>query len=152
MRLERLNYNDLYTVAENMREWDKREIYATRWNDDPSELANDAMSSYEFGWLAFLEERPIAAIGAMPIHPKVWGVWMFATDEFPKIGLGLSRFVVRRIKPALQEVAHRAECKSMEGHVEAQKWLEFIGFRRESTLPGYGREGESFHVYSWVKQ
>ena len=48
--------------------------------------------------------------------------------------------------------AHRLECRSMEGHVEAQRWLETIGATREATLHGYGREGEDFHVYTWEKR
>lgn len=152
MKLERLNYNDLYTIAENMREWDRREIFATRWSDDPSELARDTMAvSYEFGWIASRDNRPIAAVGAVPLHTGVWSVWMYATNEFPRVGLGLSRFVVRCMKPALQGMAHRAECRSMDGHEDAQKWLEFIGFKRESSIPKYGRGGETFHLYSIVQ-
>ena len=39
----------------------------------------------------------------------------------------------------------------MEGHTQAQDWLEVIGARRECTLSRFGREGEDFHVYVWEK-
>jgi hypothetical protein len=150
MELSRLNPNDLYTIAENMREWDKREIYATRWTDCPHDLARDAMTSYEFGWVASYNDRPVCAIGAIAIHPGVWSVWMFATDEFDKIKYSLTKFAARKLKPVLQDVGHRVECRSMEGHTDAQKWLEFLGMTRESSIPKYGRNGETFHLYAWT--
>lgn len=152
MTLDRLNANCLYSIIENMREADRREIFATRWSDDPHDLVRDAMACYEFGWIAYLDDRPVAAIGGVPIHPGVWSVWMFATDEFPKIKFSLTRFALRQMKPVLQDVAHRVECRSIEGHEDAQNWLAFLGMKRESSIPKYGRNGELFHLYAWTKQ
>jgi len=148
MELTRLNPNDLYTVAENMREWDRKEIFATRWTDDIHDLVNDAMACYEFGWIASHEDRPVCAIGGAPVHPGVWSVWMFATPEFDKIKFSLSRFALRRMKPVLLSVCNRVECRSMEGHTDAQLWLEFLGMKRESVIPHYGKNGETFFLYS----
>lgn len=150
MTLDRLNPNDLYTVVENMREWDRKEIFATRWSEDPHDLVRDAMACYEFGWIASHDDRPVCAIGGAPLHPGVWSVWMFATPEFDKIKYSLSRFALRRMKPVLQDVSHRVECRSMEGHEDAQKWLEFLGMSRESVIPKYGKAGETFLLYSWI--
>lgn len=146
-----VNYSDALFVAANMREWDRKEIYATRWNDDPSDIATDCCYMGDFGWVA-CEPEPIAVVGAGPMHPGVWGVHMFATDNFSKIAISLTKFVRRVIIPSLAATgAHRAECKSMEGHEDAQKWLEFLGAERESTLAEYGRNGEDFHIYTWRK-
>lgn len=150
MTLDRLDYNGVYSVAENMREWDRREIYATRWNEDPADLATDAMRAFEFGWLASGGETPIAVIGGIPMHPGVWSVFMFATPEFHKIRVAMTRFALRQLKPVLTNVAHRIECRSMEGHEDAQNWLELIGFSRESSIPKYGKNGETFHLYAWI--
>src|SRR3546814_13479854 len=73
---------------------------------------------------------------------------MFATNEISNIGLGLTKFVARRMIPGLlDQGAHRLEARSMDGHVDAQSWLETFGAAREATLYGYGRGGEDFHVY-----
>lgn len=149
MRTSPVTYDEALFVAKNMREWDKKEIYATRWNDDPSDVAQDCVWLGEFGWIAS-DPEPIAVIGAGPCHPGVWNVHMFATDNFSKIAISLTKFVKRVIIPSLAASgAHRVECKSMDGHEDAQRWLEFLGAQRESTLPEYGREAEDFHLYVW---
>jgi len=150
VKLDRLDYNGVYSVAENMRVSDRREIFATRWDSSPETLAADAMKSYEFGWLAWLGDAPVCAFGGMPIHPGVWAVWMFATDDFPKVALSVTRFVRKYMKPVLQDLSHRVECRSIEGHPDAQKWLEFLGMKQESVIPRYGRNGETFLLYSWT--
>src|SRR5690242_9422527 len=111
----------LLYIASNMREWDRREIYATRWDDNPEKLADDCLK-YGFGWV-FVDDHPIAAVGAAPMHPGVWSVWCFGTDEFKKAGLGLTKHIKRVIIPTLAEKmgAHRAQCFSIEGHVDAQR-------------------------------
>ena len=151
MILAPLTFEDVLYVAERMRPWDKKEIYATRWNEDPAELARQCCATGDFGWVAGIE-RPIAAVGAVPVHPNVWSVWCFATDEFPRIALSLTRYVKKAMIPALVESgAHRAACASIEGHTDAQKWLELLGARRECTHRALGKNGEDFHVYVWTR-
>jgi RimJ/RimL family protein N-acetyltransferase len=139
-------------VARNMREWDKREIYATRFTDDPELLAKEVeFMGKEVGWVAGLGDQPIAAFGCFLMWPGVWSMWLFATDDFGRIGISMTKLIVRSIVPMLFEGgAHRLEARSMDGHVDAQRWLEVIGARREGgPLKGYGRAGQDFHVYTW---
>lgn len=151
MRLVPLNAPDLLAIAENMREWDKREIYGTRFCEDPRGLVRDCLVFPEMGWIAGFGDEPVAAIGAVPCWPGVWSVWMFATPKINKIGLSLTKFVRYGMIPALLKVGcHRAECHSMRGHIEAQRWLELLGARRESLVPRYGKHAEDFFTYSWT--
>lgn len=149
-KLAEINDGDLLYVARNMREWDKREIYATRATDDPNAIVDTILHlGGKFAWLAGAE-KPIAAFGAFCLWPGAWTVWCFGTDDFGQIGKDLTRFLVRRIMPALAEQgAHRAECRSIEGHTEAHEWLERMGAVREATLLDFGRNRETFHVYAW---
>jgi hypothetical protein len=137
-------------VVLSMREWDRREIYANRFDENPLKLADEAVAmGQNAGWVAGLEE-PIAAFGCFEMWPGVWSMWLFATDDFPQIGLSVTKLITRQIVPTLWEVgAHRLEARSMEGHHDAQRWLEVIGAEREGTLKGYGKGGEDFHVYTW---
>lgn len=151
MWLERAlpNPAKLAHVAENMREWDRREIFATRADDDPAALCDDVRRCGNISWVAGLE-RPIAAFGCAPMWPGVWSMWLFATDEFGRIGISVTKLVTRTIVPMMIEAgAHRLEARSMEGHADAQRWLEVIGAKREGTLVRYGRGREDFHVYAW---
>lgn len=148
MTLDEFTPQAVMQVAVNMREWDYKEIYATRWNNNPADLVADCMFARRFGWIAGLDQ-PIAVIGALPTHPGNWQVFMFATDEICRIGLPLTKFAKFAIVPALKAVgARRLECKSMKGHRDAQRWLEVLGGKREARLPGYGRNGETFYQYA----
>lgn len=151
MKLASLSQPALAFIARNMRAEDRREIMANRWGDDEAELVEQCLQGGAFAWVVGLDE-PIAAIGAYPLWPGVWSVWMFATDDFPRIGIRLTRWVRRVMIPALRDSGcHRAECHSIEGHRVAHRWLESLGARHEATLRCYGREGEDFRVYSWIE-
>lgn len=144
-----ITYRDCLRVAENMREADKIEIYATRWDNSPQMLTRDCLNtSAAFGW-TIGKESPIVAIGAFPIWPNVWSVWMFATPRFPEVVLFTTKFVIKHMIKALLPICHRAECRSIEGHLSAHKWLEILGARREATLTDYGKDGQTFYVYRW---
>lgn len=151
MNLAPLTQRSILYVADRMRDDDRREIFATRWADSPSQLAVDCLAAPGFKWVAH-DDQPIAALGAIPRWPGVWSVWMFATDEFPRIGATLTRFVRRRMIPMLLEAgAHRAECLSIEGHDTAHRWLEFLGAKRSEPIMGLGKSGETFYCYSWAR-
>ena len=154
MRLSSLSAPAVTHVITNMREWDRREIFATKFYGREGEQLHEAvMNAGPVSWVAYHEMEPVAVFGCAPMWPGVWSMWFFATDSLPKIGMGVTKLIIRYIVPMLWEGgAHRLECRSMEGHVEAQRWLETIGATREATLHGYGREGEDFHVYTWEKR
>ena len=152
MRVSELTHNDVLYVAAHMREWDRREIYASRWDDDPVALTESIMLMGAFSWICGLD-RPIAAIGAYPIYPGVWSCWMFATDEIKDIRVSLTRFVKRDMVNALLRAgAHRVECRSMEGHTDAHEWLKIMGVQYEATHPMAGKNGETFHTFAWVRK
>ncbi len=151
MRLERVTYDAALYVARNMRPADRAEIFATRWNDSAEDVAKDCTVFERFCWVAYDGDTPCAVIGAVPMHPGVWSVFMFATNNFKNIGLGLTRFVKKVIVPALTATgAHRAECAALAEHSEAHRWLEILGARQEGgLLREYGRNGEDFVKFVW---
>lgn len=153
MRLSALKRPAVEYVAQNMREWDKREIFATRLDGREVEtLVDDVFRCGPVSWVAYNDINPIAVFGCHPAWRGVWNMWFFATNDLPQIGLGVTKLVIQHIVPLMWEGgAHRLQCHSMEGHVDAQRWLETIGARREATLTNFGRDGEDFHVYKWEK-
>lgn len=143
-------FQAMRSITWNLREWDRREIFATRWSDDPDDLAMAALQLPEVAWVAWRDGEPVAAIGAMPAHPTMWSPWCFGTDRFGQVGLLLTRLARRVIIPVMAAAAPRvrAEVKSLDGHLDAQRWLErTFGARREATHHGYGKGGETFHTY-----
>lgn len=152
MMLAKLNEPELLFIVDRLRERDRREIFATRWDDDPASLVSGLLAGGEFGWVAGVDGLPIAAFGAVPTWAGNWQVWMFATDDWPKVALGVTRFIRKVMIPTLEKVGcHRAECRSMEGHDVAHRWLKSLGAHKESELSHYGRDGETFHLYCWTR-
>jgi hypothetical protein len=144
-----LNFMDLAYVAMNMREWDRREIFATAITDNPVDFAKIIANWGGPGWVAYKDLEPVVAFGAAPLWKGVCSVWAFGTDRFPEVGLSVTRFMRKTMAPMLIEMGvHRAECKSMEGHTEAHAWLESLGLSREAEHPGYGSNGETFYTYA----
>jgi hypothetical protein len=150
MQLITPNYGNMLWITSRMRKMDREEIYATRWSDDPKSLAADALTFTEMTWIAADDNEPVAAGGAMPLHPGVWSMWMFATDKWMNVALGATRHAKRVLIPNLRNTgAHRLECKSNASHLVAHKWLEMLGAKKESEVKEYGRQRENFFLYSW---
>jgi hypothetical protein len=152
MILSHCSHEPVLHVVKNMRERDREEIYNLRWDDNPFTILNDVMARKNFAWVAWLDERPAAVFGGAPLHPGVWSMFCFATDDFPRLALGLSRFAIKTVVPTLfgEMGAHRLQCDSHEKHVSAHKWLKLLGAEREAIKAGYGRDGANY--FSFVIQ
>lgn len=148
--LPQIDHEAVAYIAANMRASDLREIEATNWSMDG--FADRVMLAREFAFFASHRGRPAAVIGALPMWPRVWSVFAFGTDDFGACGLRLTKFARRFIIPAIWNAGgHRMECASIEGHDEAHRWLEALGFHRESEMHSYGRGGETFYRYVMVR-
>jgi hypothetical protein len=150
-RFLELELDRVAAVARAMRDCDRAEIFATRWDACPDAFARDCVACLTLGAVIADEaEAPIAVIGAQEMWPGTWSVCMFATDRWREIALDATRFVRQRLMPALLRLgARRAECRSAADHHAAHRWLEYLGARREAVHPDYGRHGETFFGYCW---
>lgn len=144
------NLRAVLHVAHNMREWDRREIFACRWDDSPDNLAMDVVrSGYAF---TLGKDEPIAVLWAAGYRPNVWSIGMFATDRFREIAVGATKFAKRVfIKGIVESGAIRADAKSMDGHNDAHGWMKILGAEYEGTQKYYGKNGETFHTFAWTK-
>lgn len=151
MAIVPLNENLVARVALEMREADRREIFACRPIYDPLTVSFSVMKLSRFGGVAIAPSgRPAAVLSAIEKWPGVYEVAMFATDEWPSIAWQLSRFALQRIRPAMLAAGgHRAECRSIVGHTSAHAWLTWLGFRCEARLPDFGKGREEFLLFAW---
>ena len=151
MKLLPLDFETVLAVAQDMRRADRQEIFATRWDDNPATLAQDCVGAGCIGAvIAGRDGAPICAIGATEMWPRVWSVWMFATDRWHEVALDATRFVKERLIPTLLDLGlRRAECRSSAMHTQAHRWLEYLGARRETEHLDYGKNGESFIGFYW---
>lgn len=146
-------FQDMLDICRNLRERDREELFATRFGDDPADLANSAVASGGFRWGAYLDGRPVAAIGAQPRWPGVWTAWAYGTDDWPRVALTLTKHVRRFMLPALLRAgAHRVDAFALETHTDARRWLEMLGARPKNILAKWGRNGENFVCYVWTRK
>ena len=150
MRLTDLTPDTVAYVVSRMRAADREEIYATRWSDDPARVVADCMALASFSWVAWHDAKPCAVGGAAAVQPGVFSVYLFATDDFPKIALSVTRFARRDGMRALFKSvgARRLQCDSHINHVEAHRWLQGNGFLAEGIRRAYGKDGSDFIHYA----
>lgn len=142
-----------HRVACNLRDRDRKELFATSWRNDPAELARDATMTGAFRWAAYLDGTPVALIGAMPRWPGVWSAWAYGTDDWHHVVGALSRHVRRFMLPALFNAgAHRVDAFALAEHEDARKWLSFLGAEQQNTLDKWGKNGETFVCYVWTRE
>jgi hypothetical protein len=146
----------LFYIIAHMRECDRREIFCTRWDDDPASLADDCMNvigrANSLTVLATLDREPVAVLGAVETWPGTWDVWCFGTDQFEKVAFTLTKYVRRTLIPALLvRGLRRGHCRSLADHVKAHAWLRELGAKSEDERPmkSWGKNGEDFVMFEW---
>ena len=154
MKPTELYPDGVHHVVQRMRDRDLDEVLATQWSDDKEAFANSVLRVGHFGFVLHHDDgEPIVCCGAIPMWPDVWSVWMFATDRFDEIALSTTRFAKRHFFTGLDAAGwHRLECRSLDRHTVAHRWLESLGAYKESEVNNYGKRGERFFVYCWTKE
>lgn len=162
MVLSSVEYEPLAYIVRNMRQIDREEVFATSYPMPPDgdtsddelmiQQTYDAANRNGCGWIAGINGEPIAVIGITMLWPGVASVWMYSTDSFEKIGLALTRWAKKAIFQIMSDAnIHRAQCWSLSGHDGAHRWLRHLGATEECSSPGYGRDGQAFHLFGWSK-
>ena len=155
MKIEPARPEDIYEVAVSMRGRDFDEFTAVNPADSRKDLAHLLVRKYGGNpnvlcawWLG----QPVCVGAFLEVRPRVISLMMFATDSFPRVGLGLTRFIKKQMFPRLIDAGvHRIEAFSLDGHAEVHAWLGVLGLRQETPpLRNFGKNGESFILFSKV--
>jgi hypothetical protein len=146
-------FDDVLHICRNLRERDREEIFAMRFTDDPDQLAADVSTSYgRMVWCAYADGVPVAMVGAMPPWPGTWSAFAFGTDDWPRVVMSLTRLARTFLMPAIYNSgARRAICYALDTHTDARAWLSLLGMEPEQVLPRWGKNGETFVLYSWCR-
>jgi hypothetical protein len=148
-------WDGILHVALNMREKDRAEIFACRWQDSALGVAEDTIAAKDKGvvYIGWLDANPVVVYGAQPLRPGVWSAFAYATDDFADIGAYVTRHIRRAMMPGLVLMgAHRAQCYSLATHTVAHRWLEALGAHREAEVSAFGKNGEDFVLFSWTEK
>jgi hypothetical protein len=155
MRIDQARPDQVRFVSEWMRARDYAEISALYSADTREELVDTLTAIYgkaDDTLCASWRGTPVAVGGFYQIRPGTCAMGMWATDLFPRVGLGLTRFLVKTMMPALERAGvHRFECASLEGYDEVHAWLRTLGLEQEGPpRRNYGKNGESFVMFAKV--
>lgn len=158
MKIDVARPGEIRRVALAMRERDFDEISALAPADTREELA------------AFLEQcytgvpdvlcghgrdgEPICIGGLIQLRPNVASMLFYATDDFPQIGLQITRFVRNELIPRYMAAGvHRIEAASLADYAQVHRWLGTLGLAPEGGLMfGYGKRGEAFQNFAKVQR
>jgi len=147
------SFADMLEIAQNLRARDRDELYATRYGENPEDVARDATMTGAFRWGAYLDGKPVAAIGAFPRWPNVWTLWAYGTDDWPKVVLTLTKHARKFMLPALYHAgAIRVDAMSLATHTDAHRWMASMGGAPEKPLDNYGKNGQTFVNYVWTRK
>lgn len=145
----RPKFGELVHVCRNLREMSRSEMYLTAEIEEP-ELLAEVFFGHPLSWVAYHDAKPAAVIGATRLHPGVWGLYGFGTDDYAHVMLEVTKHARRVMMPEVRATgAHRAQCMSPATHHETHKWLRFLGAKEEARLGGYGKNGEDVLVFAW---
>lgn len=149
--------DDIYEVAIKMRDRDLVELLAVTDCENRVELAmflSEMWNETYFNTYVFKKgDEKICCLTYTPLRRGVWSFGLFATNSFNKIYISLTKFILKVLIPKFNDInAHRVECQSIVNYDYVHDWLEFIGLKRESTLKGYGKNGEDFYNFAYVRK
>lgn len=96
------------------------------------------------------EGNAVAIVAFHQLTPRALVVSLMATDGWLRVARALVRWGVREARPFLLSRGFaRAECRTMEGHADAIRLLERLGFVQECRVPSFGASGAAFLQYAW---
>lgn len=138
----------VHYIVSNLRAADREELSAASNSMDPDVWVAQMRPISGFTSFFEVDGKPATLIGAASIRKGVWSLYCFGTDEFDRCALSLTRYCKEVMTPSLISVGcHRAECDTIDTHTSAHRWLESLGLKRESVMPQYGRNRETFFKY-----
>jgi hypothetical protein len=155
MKISEATADEAMRVAACMRERDAIEFFAVSGCPSIGHMkraaAERAIATKAL--CASRDDIPVGIGGLVETRPGVASLLFFATDDFPKIAIELTRFISKELLPAGKDMGfHRIECVSHELHTDAHRWIKQLGLKEEAVLQGFGRGGETFILFSWVAE
>ncbi len=93
----------------------------------------------------------VAIAGAVEVHPGVASTFMYATDDFRKVVLEVSRFFKKTLFPLLKVPFgfHRVHSLGPANDPGGIRWKEdILGAWPEAHLEKFGKNGEDFVLHT----
>lgn len=148
-----ITWEEAIYVCINMKEADRHEVMATRFDDDDIAFAADCMRTTGKKMVGIADGKPVAIGGLAVWQPGVGQAWLVGTPDIGKIGKQIAKYCKQEIKRLFESgCIHRIQAFSEANHTQAHQWLNSIGLKQEALMPKYGKNGEDFILFSIVKE
>lgn len=149
-------FDDLVAILDDLRVGDRRELLATLPEviDDYDHATQATMlrKGSALGAIFHHDDMPAAAIGFYQPWRGVWEGWSFGTRGYRACMPAMAEWCRGVALPAIDaRHIHRVQVKSIGSYAEAHRWIEWLGLSREGEQPRFGRDGEDFVTFAWVR-
>ncbi|MER9631317.1 hypothetical protein [Mesorhizobium sp. M0296] len=150
LRIIPATLRDLSYIAANLRPEDRVEIDCQFDHWSPALLALTALQG--FAYVAELDGNPEAGFGAAEQRGGLWIAWSWGTRRMRRCVPGITEFFHAVLGPEVAaRGAWRVEARALAANQLALRWLARLGATQRCRLPGYGRNGEDFLLYDWIR-
>lgn len=150
-RVRKAKVEDIAIIAENMRQADKDEVWASD-NLTPQEALQRSFDNSTLCYTVEVEGKPEGMFGAVPtsIINKEACVWLLVSEDFCMIRHKFLRYSKKFIQVMLDHYSKLYNYVSVKNTFSI-KWLKFCGAIFEEAKP-YGKEGQDFQYFYFEKQ
>jgi hypothetical protein len=153
IRIEAATAEMLRYILEHLSDIDRIELEATAW--DNRRIADALVSRIMDGAMVAMiakGDRPITACGLVPLSPTVAVAFAFSTPEYRRAIIPVTRFIrgfgtAFAIKTAIRRIEFRA----LAARPDVGRWVRLLGAKPEATLSCFGKNGEDFILYRWLR-
>lgn len=157
MRIDAPRPGDIEQIARSMRGRDLEEleaIYPVNGRQDVADYFIEAYRARPDLICGYVDKYEPVAIGMLlEGRPNVVTLGFIATDRFPEILVPAAKFIRQRLFSRVKKAGcHRIETVTIDGYDETHRWLKMLGLSREATHRNYGKLGQTFHTYAWIKE
>lgn len=137
---------DALVVAANMREADRREVWASS-RSTPGQAIRESLRVSTSAWVAYYDGHPVGVFGVAPLNmiAGIGSPWLLGADELVKRPV---RFL-RRCRPYVRKMlqVYPKLVNHVDDRNEASKeWLRWLGFELGEPEP-YGPFGLPFRPF-----
>jgi RimJ/RimL family protein N-acetyltransferase len=143
-----MSIDDIAHILAHLRPRDEEEL--REYGREPRGAAHAFADNCVLGRCFGHDGVPAAVVAFHALTPRTLAVSLVATEAWARVARAVLRWGVREARPELLARGfERAECRTMEGHDDAIRLLERLGFRAEARIERYGASGRTFIQYAW---
>lgn len=153
VEIKRATIRDMSFIAASLSDDDHQEIHCQFSNISARDIALVSFhGSPEWAFTAWLDGQPVLAFGLAMEHPRRAYAWAWGTARKGRAIPAATRYLLEVIKPeVLSGGIMRIHADSMASHSRAHSWLRRIGAQKESEMPHFGKNGETFYRFAWIR-